>query len=242
MLMLRSLRKLSGFRLRAADGDLGKPRNWLFDDAQWAVRYLVLDAGCWPAHRRVLVGPFDFGQIDERAWLLRLEGTRKHLEDGSPLARDANGSDPCAHEHARRLGWLWHDGPGFANRAALATAQDAVGAVTNHCPDPHLRSWREALGCQIQAGQDRIGFLSDFIAEDRDWTILYLVVDTGHSWAGRKVLVLPDWIGGVSWEEGVVHMNVAPQLVCDAPQYLPSLIVKPEYEEELFAMYYGQAP
>jgi hypothetical protein len=167
MLTLRNLRKLSGFRLRTADGNLGKRKNWLFDDAQWAVRYLVLDVGFWPAHRRVLVGPFAFRQTDERAWLLCLEGTRKSLEDGSPLARDANGSRPCEREHARRLGWLRHDASGFVSRAAVETARDAVEAAAKHFHDRHLRSWWEALGCRIQAGNAEIGFISDFIAENR---------------------------------------------------------------------------
>ena len=240
MLMLRSLRKLSGFRLRAADAVLGKPKNWLFDDAQWALRYLVLDLGFWPARHRVIVAPFAFGQIDERAWLLSLEGTRKDLEDGSPFPTDANGSRACAHEHERRLGWLWHDGTGLASRAEVETAQDGVGALTRQYHIPHLRSWREALGCRIQAGDAEIGFISDFIAEDRDWTILYLVVDTGHSWAGKKLLVLPDWIEGVSWEDGLLRVNVPMQLICDAPQFVPSLLVKQDYQKELFGIYYGQ--
>jgi hypothetical protein len=241
MLMLRSLRKLSGLRLRAGDGDLGKPKNWLIDDAQWAVRYLVADLGWWPAHRRVLVAPLAFRQIDECALVLFLNGTRKDLEDSSPLARGLNGACPYEQGHAQRLGRLWHDGAGFVSRAAVETAQDAVGAVAKHHHDPHLHSWREALGCRLQAGNAEIGLISDFIAEDQDWTILYLVVDTGHWWAEKKLLVLPDWIEGVSWKNALVHLNVPRQLICDAPEFMPSLLFKREYEEELFGMYYGQA-
>jgi hypothetical protein len=240
--MLRSLRILSGFRIRAADGGLGQPKNWLFDDAQWAVRYLVLEAGFWPARHRVLVGPLAFGRIDEPAWLLCLDGTRKDLQDGSPLAMEGDGAAPREQEHSRRLGWLWHDGAGFMSRAGIETAQDDLGAVTRHYHDPHLRSWRDALGCRIRAGNAEIGRITDFIAEDHDWTILYLVVDTGHSWAGKKLLVLPDWIETVNWEDGVAQVNVARQLICDAPQFIPSLLAKRDYQEELFGIYYGQAP
>jgi len=239
MLMLRSLRLLSGFRIRAADGSLGQPKNWLFDDVRWTVRYLVLKSGFWPARHRVLVRPFAVGRIDERAWLLCLDGARKNHPDGPPLATKVHGAPPREREHSRHLGWFWHDGAGFISRVAVQTAQDDVGAVAKCCHDPHLRSWREALGCRIQAGNAEIGRLSDFIAEDRDWTILYLVVDTRHSWAGKKLLVLPDWIERKSWEDGLLRLNVARQLICDAPQFIPSLLVNTDYQEELFGIYYG---
>ncbi len=240
--MLRSLRKLSDFKLRATDGDPGKPKNWLFDDAQWAIRYLVLDAGFWPAQHRLFVKPFAFGRIDERAWLLCLDDARKNLEDGSPQPKDLNRACPCEQEHSRPFGWPWHDEAHFVSRAAVETAPDGVDAAAKQSPEPNLHSWREALGCKLQAGKTEIGVISDFIAEDRDWTILYLVVDTGRWWAEKKLLVLPDWIEGVSWKEALAYVNVPRQLICDAPEFMPSLLFKPEYEEELFRIYYGQEP
>jgi len=50
--MLKSLAEPEGYRLDAIDGDIGRCRDFLFDDAQWAVRYMVADTGGWLPDRR----------------------------------------------------------------------------------------------------------------------------------------------------------------------------------------------
>ena len=55
--MLRSVKELHGYALRAMDGDLGKVQTLYFDDQHWTVRYLVADTGNWLAGRKVLIKP-----------------------------------------------------------------------------------------------------------------------------------------------------------------------------------------
>ncbi|MEO7034282.1 MAG: PRC-barrel domain-containing protein, partial [Polyangiaceae bacterium] len=56
--MLREAKVFQNFKLRAKDGDVGKARDFLFDDKYWTVRYLVADTGGWLAGRNVLISPY----------------------------------------------------------------------------------------------------------------------------------------------------------------------------------------
>lgn len=41
--MLRKMKDLKGFAIGAKDGDIGEANDFIFDDKNWTVRYLVAD-------------------------------------------------------------------------------------------------------------------------------------------------------------------------------------------------------
>jgi hypothetical protein len=45
--MLRSIKQLYGEKLEASDGEIGRVKDFNFDDEKWAVRYVVVDTGAW---------------------------------------------------------------------------------------------------------------------------------------------------------------------------------------------------
>lgn len=55
--ILTSVNGLKDFSLSASDGEIGKITNFIFDDAIWMVRYLVVDTSKWLAGRTVLISP-----------------------------------------------------------------------------------------------------------------------------------------------------------------------------------------
>jgi hypothetical protein len=55
--MLRSLSGYGGYRIGARDRELGKVRDFYFDDRYWIVRYIVVDTRSWLPGRKVLVSP-----------------------------------------------------------------------------------------------------------------------------------------------------------------------------------------
>lgn len=54
---LRSVAEVTGYSIRAADGDLGHVEEVLFDDLSWAVRYFVVDTSNWWFGKHVLAAP-----------------------------------------------------------------------------------------------------------------------------------------------------------------------------------------
>lgn len=57
----------------------------LFDDAQWTVRYLVVDTGGWLTGRKILIPPVALGALDWDRHLLNVNLTRDQVEQ-SPAA------------------------------------------------------------------------------------------------------------------------------------------------------------
>ena len=54
---LRSASELTGYAIRATDGEVGHVEDCLFDDVSWAVEYLVVNASNWKGGESVLVRP-----------------------------------------------------------------------------------------------------------------------------------------------------------------------------------------
>ena len=55
---------LKGYAIAATDGPLGTVSDFLFDDAGWSIRWLVVDTGNWLSGRTVLLPPSVLGQPD----------------------------------------------------------------------------------------------------------------------------------------------------------------------------------
>jgi hypothetical protein len=104
--------------------------------------------------------------------------------------------------------------------------------------DPHLRSVEAVTGYHIHAMDGEIGHVEDFLVEDADWSIHYLVVDTKNWWPGKKVLISPRSAREIDWTDKLVHLNADRQRVKNSPAYDASTIVDRAYEKH-FHGYYG---
>lgn len=45
--MLRSMKGLEDYAIRATDGTISHVKDFYFDDEAWVIRYLVVDTGTW---------------------------------------------------------------------------------------------------------------------------------------------------------------------------------------------------
>jgi hypothetical protein len=85
--------------------------------------------------------------------------------------------------------------------------------------DPHLRRTEAVTGYHIHAGNGEIGHVEDFMIEDADWSIHYLIVDTKNWWPGKKVLISPGSAKEIDWTHKLVNVDVVRQRVKDSPPY-----------------------
>ena len=53
-----------GFTMGASDGEIGKVKDFYFDDITWTIRYLVVETGNWLSNRKVLISPEALLQCD----------------------------------------------------------------------------------------------------------------------------------------------------------------------------------
>ncbi len=116
--------------------------------------------------------------------------------------------------------------------------QDEVARRTHG--DRHLRSVREVKGYHIHARDGEIGHVADFLLEDGDWSIHYLVIDTQNWWPGKKVLISPRSIASTDWSTRAVSLNVDRQKVKDSPAYDGSRAIDRAYEYQFHGYYDGR--
>jgi len=62
--MLWDASVMRGYAIEAQDGRLGTVSDFLFEDAAWMIRWLVVDTGHWLPGRKVLLPPSVLGQPD----------------------------------------------------------------------------------------------------------------------------------------------------------------------------------
>jgi hypothetical protein len=123
-------------------------------------------------------------------------------------------------------------GPG-----TVAMPPELVEEYTADAGDPHLQSTQEVIDYHIETTDGDLGHVADFIVDDEDWTIRYIVVDTGHWLPGKHVLVAPDWITEVNWGEAKVHVDLTKEAIKNSPEYDPNETVNRVYEERLYDFY-----
>jgi hypothetical protein len=231
--MLRSIKDLRGYTIRATDGDVGKVREFYFDDQLWTVRYLVADTGNWLVDRLVLLSPVSLGNPDWEEKVFPVSLMREQVEGSPRIHTDKPVSRQMEVETHYYYGWppYWHAAP-YITAAQTSDVEKRRG-------DPHLRSTREVIGYHIQAPDGEIGHVDDFIVEDDLWIIHYLVVDTGNWLPGKRVLVSPQWITEVNWAGRWVSVYLSKDVIQHSPEFDPSVPVNREYEVRLYD-YYGR--
>lgn len=243
MQMLRSMKDVQGYVLGAQDGEIGRCNDFLFDDRNWAVRYIVADTGKWLPGRKVLISPISIGEADGTTHTLNVGLTKKQIAESPPLDADAPVSRQYEIAFNKYYDWahywggpsVWGVGvfPRMLNRAE---ADRSVPEINDG--DSNLRSTKELMGYHIQAADTDIGHIEDFIVDQESWIMRYLVIDTSN-WlpASKKVLVAPDWVHQVDWRRNKVLMGLSSEQIKNSPEFDPTQPVNRSYEATLYDFY-----
>jgi hypothetical protein len=104
--------------------------------------------------------------------------------------------------------------------------------------NPHLRSTAKVIGYSIKATDGEIGDVEDFIIDDSNWKLNFMVVDTGNWFPGKKVIISPKWIKEIKWDTSTVIVNASVEYVKNSPEYDPSRPLSDIYATVLHD-YYG---
>ena len=250
--MLRNSSEITGYTIGASDGQLGKVTDVLFDDETWLVRWLVIDTGSWLSGRKVLLPPSVLGHFSPIGHQFSVRLTMQQVKDSPGIDTDLPMSRQMEISTYNYYGWnpYWSTGlymggygwgaggmPPVTYGDSLRRA-DEIAAEQRGDDDLHLRSIRAVTGYHIHASDGEIGHVADFLVEDADWSIHYLVVDTKNWWLGKKVLISPRSIHGIDWGGNLLNLVVDRQKVKDSPSYDASTTVDRAYENH-FNDYYG---
>jgi sporulation protein YlmC with PRC-barrel domain len=253
--MLRSPSSITGYAIAASDGHLGTVSDFLFDDRSWLVRWLIVETGSWLSGRKVLLPAFALGHLDQERREFSVRLTMQQIKD-SP---DINTERPVSRQMETGIydyyGWspYWNSGLlmdgygyGYGGGAMMPLStfgssrrEEDIVASDRSGDDPHLRSIQAVTGYHIHAKDGEIGHVDDFLFEEADWSIHYLVVDTKNWWPGKMVLISPRSVSNIDWTDNLVNLNVDRQNVKDAPAYDASITVDRAYEQQFHNYYDG---
>ena len=79
--MLRKASAIHGYAIAASDGGIGTVSDFLFDDAIWMVRWLVVDTGKWLSGRKVLLSLSVLGHLDPNGREFAVGLTMQQVKD-----------------------------------------------------------------------------------------------------------------------------------------------------------------
>jgi sporulation protein YlmC with PRC-barrel domain len=239
--MQKAISELNGYALGATDGEIGSVSDFLFDDNFWTVRYLVADTAKWLPGRRVLISPIALIKIDSHRKIIPVSLTRDQVKNSPDLgSRDFSRDKESAYFDYYGWPYYWVGGDIWGaeiSPGGLAAAQKTVTErVQEEAPDTTLRSAGEMTGYYIEATDGAIGHVEDLVVDDETWELRYLIVDTQNWLPGKKVLVSPEWIDHISWEDAKVYLDLSRQAIQSSPEYDPALLDR-TYEERLYEHY-----
>lgn len=243
--MLRSAHELKNYVLHALDGDIGRCKDFLFDETHWAIRYMVADTGKWLPGRKVLITPVSLESPDWASQRFPVKLTKAQVSNAPSIHED----EPVSLQYEKEFfdtyeyHYYWsgpsawgpeHSALALQNHPHTKTGKQ-VGVHMNH-----LRSTEEVKGCDIQAIDGGIGHVEDFIVEEDTWVIRYLVLSTRKFFpGGKKVLLSPQWAREIHWEAKSLSVDMSRNDILKSPEYNPREAVNRKYEKILYN-YYGQ--
>ena len=241
-IMLSKVKTLKGYRLDSLDGEIGKVKEFYFDDWHWTIRYLVANTGNWLTGRQVLISPYALVAIFREKQAIALNLTKRQIENSPSLNSDKPVSRQFEEHYYGYYGWpMYWGGPySWGSNSYIVHDREKwkeIAPGEKASWDLHLRSTRAVSGYHIQVLDGEIGHVEDFIIDDETWAIRYLIINTGSWWPGKKVLVSPQWIERVSWNESKVFVNLSRDTIKESPEYMEESLITREYEIGLHRHY-----
>ena len=76
--------------------------------------------------------------------------------------------------------------------------------------------------------------MTDFVLDDKDWTIRQVVLDTGHWLQGKRVMISPSQINRISWDESRVHVDLTKEAILGSPVFDPASFGIREHDPRIF--------
>jgi uncharacterized protein YrrD len=240
-IMLSKAKTLKGYKMQSLDGEIGKVKEFYFDDRHWTIRYLVAETGNWLVDRQVLISPYALVAVNQEDQNIAIDLTKKQIENSPSLDSDKPVSRQFEQAYFGYYGLPMYWGGPYSWGAYPYVVRDREkwrgptpgGKAWDH----HLRSTQAVTGYDIEALDGEIGHVEDFIIDDETWAIRYLIVDTHNWWPGKKVLVSPQWIERVSWGERKVFVNLSREIIKQSPEYTEESLLTRDYEIGLHGHY-----
>jgi len=249
VIMLNKAKTLKNYKLSCIDGEIGKVKEFYFDDHFWAIRYLIVNTGNWLTGRQVIISPYALDGVNIEEQSITINLTKNQIENSPSLYNDEPISRQYEEDYYKYYEWpVYWGGPNMWGTNGLYPciegSQDQeklMGSPQVHEQwENHLHIASDVIGYDIQATDGTIGHVEDFIIDDKTLAIRYLIIDTKNWLPGKKVLISPKWIERVSWDESKVFITLLREDIKQSPEYTDEVLLTRDYENGLYQHYNQQ--
>lgn len=264
--MLHQFKTLEGLEIQARDGNLGKVADVYFDDETWVVRYLVVKTGGWFSGKEVLLSAPSLARADAEGGRVMVDLTTEQIRHAPDVDARKPISRVQEETLGRYYGWTPYWGVGFTQAlgsvplaSAIAPSADALRNTgpaeqplpssveheveaanrrrTENIEATHLRSASEVRGYHLEASDGAIGHVSDFVMDDQDWRIRFLLVDTRNWLPGKKVVLPLHSIHKINWMDSSVYVDLPREAIEHSPEYKDGQLFSDEYAGQVDTHY-----
>ncbi len=83
----------------------------------------------------------------------------------------------------------------------------------------YLRSTKDVSGYNIKASDRDIVQVEDFLVDDGNWKIYFMVIDASNWLHNQKEFLSPKWIKEIKWETSDVIITASTELVKNSYEY-----------------------
>jgi|GEM_PF-3106937 len=73
--LFNKAKTLKNYKLSCIDGEIGKVKEFYFDDHFWAIRYLIVNTGNWLTGRLVIISPYALAG-EKGSYFTKMDRTR----------------------------------------------------------------------------------------------------------------------------------------------------------------------
>lgn len=224
--MLHSLNKLRHFSVVAKDGEIGFCRDFLFNDEEWNLHYMLIDTHNWlPGGKKALLHTSTIAKVlaDKKEIHLTLDKesikASPSLLSNDPISRAYQKTYMCYFDYA-----TWKVGPEpfdtyimgvHPERVKLVSAPDEPSSEKNHV---HSANFIEDY--DLQSTDDTHGHIKDFVVDDASWNIAFLAVEMG-GWLvhDNPVLIPPSDSETINWPQQKIFVDLSENQIDSYPIY-----------------------
>lgn len=215
--MLLFTSNLEDYNIVATDGELGKIKDLYVDEQKWDLRYVSIDTRKWLPGKKVLLSPSSITGVNEEEKQLEVKYDKETVRNSPDVPEETQLSRETEQQLNEYYGW----GPTLADpimygggqmptinliRTPQTTTTEPLHDPVN--PEDELRSGDEVIGFRVHANNGKLGNVADFIYDDTNWKIRYVVVESSDSILNPKYYVYnTDLIESANWLEGDLYMS-----------------------------------
>ncbi len=250
--MLISLHDIHQYKMKARDGEIGHVSDFIFDQKDWKLRF-VADKTSRVFGREVLVPASAISRTDWREQTLHVNLDREQVRQGEKVKiRELLSPGGRQYLNINELMMIQPGSQHLPMSSSPSTDHGSLGVLMNNMlpenqrervivqdleNDESLQSTQMVLGFRITTRNGELGRVEDFIVDESDWSIQYMVIRTSGADVDKRILVSPESIDWVSWRKKHVSVDMDSEKLQGCPNLKLTFPLSQTYRELLDSQY-----